>query len=137
MTTKRAGIYKDENGWVRVIFPFDVKTKDDLKRRVGSTGYKWVPAPIKCWFVLEPFAGVAAEVLEANGFEVETDIEEFLEAPVESVDANPWVTIFAQLDEDIGKKLWRSAALVLHPDKIGKNKLMTELNNAWRNRKND
>ena len=141
--TKKAGLYRDTGGWVRVAFPFDRVVSDTLKIIVGRGNYRY-DGPDKggpCWFVLEPYAQDAANVLLVNGYEVETDLPiagnsrgSAPAAPSSSngTASNPFAALFQVAGtEKLAHAIYRALIKVLHPDVGGSNILTQQLNDAW------
>ena len=127
---RQVGIYKDEGGWLRVAFPYDVAAKDALKEAAGKGGYRFIPEN-KTWYILEPMAQSVADAFIALGWEVETD----LIASQDGSMGNGWDIILDGLSKETAAALYRGCAKVLHPDMpTGDAGMMTALNEAWQRR---
>ena len=145
MTTVQAGVYYDHPGWFRLVFRYDPWLQEDLKNTVGFGNYKYDPK-LKLWYVREPYKKTAVDLLKEHGYEVEFEGRERVKDSEEQKDQrnkrqvsgprnntiNPWSVIFERIpDGPLRRKLYRSVALVLHPDKGGREEAMKELNEAW------
>ena len=144
MATLQAGVYYDHPGWFRLVCRYDPWLQGDLKEEFGLGNYKYDPK-LKMWYVREPYKKAMMDLLKKHGYEVEFEERQqkqsnsngYQKEQKQQVSGprnqlNPWSTIFAHIpDSTLRRKLYRSAAIVLHPDKGGSEEAMKELNEAW------
>ena len=160
-TVYHAGVYYDHSGWFRLSCRYDPWLQGDLKEQFGLGNYKYDPKlktwyirePYKQALVdLLKEHGYEVETKErqerqnsnSNGRQKEqskTNNNEQQESNYrerkQQVSGprnyqNPWSSIFARIPNiDLRSKMYRQAALILHPDTGGSEEAMKELNEAW------
>ncbi len=128
---KQAGIYKDKNGWLRLVFAYDREFSDDMKFALGKGAYRWNRYH-QTWYILESFSRVVTDLFIIHGYEVNT--ETVREDSTKALH-NPWDTIFQSVPDQTASKLFRAVAKVLHPDvATGSEAAMKQVNEAWQRR---
>jgi hypothetical protein len=129
---KKAGVYYDDHGWLRIDVAFDRELNENIKSVFGRGNYFYSPETKK-WYVKQLFRAELIELIKNRGYQVETDV--VVDSRPKST--NPWDVVFERMSEEVANKFYRAAISALHPDVGGDTELFKEFTQAYRERKDE
>ncbi|MDQ6876271.1 MAG: hypothetical protein M3082_00960 [Candidatus Dormibacteraeota bacterium] len=118
-----------DSGDVRIVFGFN----SEAIRRLKALGGCWWDPDQRCWWTSAARRDAVAAVFRSLGYEVIGDVRRRREpepAP-RALFANPAEAYLRSLPARLQPIVFRSLALILHPDVDGDHRAMVELNLAW------
>jgi hypothetical protein len=124
-----ASITTGPPGWITVTFTYDEAAKNKLRAVAERGNFKWLPAS-KARLYRINLTDSVQQTLENFGFHIRVD-PALQEHPPEFDCRQVWETIFQSIAEPLDRKVYRAAALALHPDQGGNTAAMQALNLAW------
>ena len=118
-------------GFVAVITPYNPDFVDNLKITIPHPHRIWDGVD-KHWLISESYVGELVKLLNIYYTEITTDIgtEEQPTTP-----QNLFKSVFELLPDDYLAKVYMALAQAVHPDHGGTTEMMTQLNQAYQERK--
>ncbi len=117
-----------QEGWVKIITPYNQAFIDELKETIPSTYRRWDPEE-KVWLVHEAYQETLLDILSNYFDDVQSDLVE----AEESISSGPYGTLFLLPDAPnaLCKSAYRLLSMAYHPDRGGSEESMKNLNLAW------
>jgi hypothetical protein len=125
-----------KDGWIYIRTPFNADFIDDLKNDIPPRARKYLPVD-KEWKVEAAYAeDVEKLVRKYFGEPTIVQNEVYVQGPAVSGD-DPYARFLRACPTPVLAKLYKVAAIELHPDRGGDANAMAEVNAAWTEIKKD
>ena len=125
---RRASVLKsNQDGWVRVVTPYNANFVDALKADISPSHRKWDPTN-KCWLVYDAYLEEVLVILKDHYDEVHTDLDakpRYGDTPYKVMHLLPTAP------DVLVKSAYRLLSMSVHPDRGGSEDMQVKLNLAY------